>query len=202
MLILVEGVDGLGKSSLIDSLNSYFEEHNYHSFVLKYPSNKLRKWLDKCLWCKPLSILLLYLDMLIDRCNLSIRASYNNYYSFGIIDRYWISTLCYQFGKDKPNWFIKLFTRFYQHTLYQPDIVIWLDADFEVIVDRLNKRLTYMDKLDKKMETVDNLISVYSNYKFFMPSIRNCYKIDASQTQEAVLKDTLSLLFLIMSNIH
>lgn len=196
MLILIEGMDGLGKSSLINSLNLHFEKHNYQSFVLKYPSNKLRKWLDKCLWCKPLSILLLYLDMLIDTHNSSIRNSYNNPYSFGIIDRYWMSTLSYQIGKDKPIWIIKLFTWLCKHTLYKPNIIIWLYADLEVTLDRLNKRLLHvnMDNLDKKMETIDNLKNAYYNYDFFMPSMKNCYRIDASQTQEDVLQNVLSII--------
>jgi thymidylate kinase len=194
MLIVFDGVDGLGKTTLINNLSLYLKAHNYQSFLLKYPSLKLRKWLSYCLWFKPLSILLLYLDMWIDTQNFSIQHLYKNKDCYVLIDRYWMSTLCYQIGRHKPFWFTQLFTKLCKFTLYQPDIVIWLDANFELVVSRLNNRQSLTDNLDKIIETSNILLEAYNNYSFFMPSIKECHKINASQTEEIILEEVISII--------
>lgn len=193
MLILVEGMDGMGKSTLIHHLDLYFHQYSVLIHKKKYPSDRVRTLLRRVLWSKCLCLLIFYLDFILDKqdTNLSLAMGNKNYHI--IMDRYWISTLCYQLGIHKPSWLNKLFIRLCKSTLYTPDLTIWLRGSVELAKSRLTTRHSG-DSLDKHMEDLDNLHKVHKNYSTYISYIDNCYVIDASKSTEDILSQSISLI--------
>ena len=92
MLVVMEGIDGCGKSAQIDLLRE-----KVGAAVFKYPTSKysmLRDYLDKKISIEPKALFLLFLaDISDDQENLKEALEENE---IVILDRYVYSTLAYE----------------------------------------------------------------------------------------------------------
>lgn len=199
MLILIEGMDGMGKSTLIHNLDLYLSQYPNLVYKKKYPSHKARTLLRKFLWFKYLCLLVFYLDFLLDKQDIITSLAVGNKNYHVVIDRYWLSTLCYQLGTNKPLWLNKLFIRLCKKTLVNPDLTIWLRGSVELAQMRIHSRCLG-DSLDTYMENLDNLYMIHKNYSTFTSYMDNCYAIDANKSPEELLNQSITLINSYISN--
>lgn len=93
MLIILEGIDGCGKSTLAQALADYFNSHGKSSKIVKAPSDYMRKHVEKIK--SPISRTLLFLGDIAELIDQEIVPALNSGYIV-ICDRLWPSTLVYQ----------------------------------------------------------------------------------------------------------
>lgn len=172
MLIVVEGIDGCGKSQLADSLSKALEEKGKKTLILREPGStptaeKIRKILkDKS---SPeaerpsaLSELFLFLAARADLVQKVIRPSIQAG-TYVIMDRFTPSTLAYQpINNPLLEGELHRLCRISTDGLGYPDVVLWLDGDVSQILDRA-KRQGNNDPWDDR--EVEYFLEVRRNYE-------------------------------------
>ena len=171
MFIVFEGLDGSGKSTLIER---FFEELKERKIPYVFTSDPggtevgdcIRKViLDKRLDPEPLTELLLFQASRVELVKKVILPSLKDK-KWVISDRFYPSTLSFQGyarGLDvaKINWLNKLVT-----DKCKPDYIVWVNTSIQVCQQRLEKRSEDGDSLNKLDE--EKLLfhqKVYEGYK-------------------------------------
>lgn len=93
MLIILEGIDGCGKSTLAQALADYFLSQGKSSKIVKAPSESIKQYLGKIQ--SPISKTLLFLGDIAELIDQQIIPALNKG-NIVICDRLWPSTLVYQ----------------------------------------------------------------------------------------------------------
>ena len=200
--IVVEGSEGVGKSTQIKTIKSFLEEHKIEYIVTREPAATLFGE----------SIRSIILDQKNDTDNLTdsllfYASRYENYNKIilpalesgktVICDRFHYSTLVYQrivsedeLVKKIHNIFDSIFSKSIDH-------IIYLYTDPEESLKRISRRsitdkfesrgLEYLNKLNKAYE------SIFSN-------MENVIKLNTSRDKEITKKDLLEKLKTIFSN--
>ena len=151
MLLVIEGADGVGKSTQIELLK---KEVDCEVFV--YPTKKfpiLRDYLDKKIELNPKSLFLLFLaDIAADQESVKKSKA-----KIVILDRYVLSTIAYELGSisyEERKQIVE------SVGFLKPDMVILLDADPELA----KQRKTEQKDLDRYEEKLEFLKGVRSNF--------------------------------------
>lgn len=184
MIIVFEGIDGVGKSTQIELLKKKFD-----CDVFVYPTRKfsiLRDYLDKKIQIDPKSLFLLFLsDIAEDQTNLKKSKS-----KIVILDRYVFSTIAYELGSipfEKRKKIVE------SMGFIVPDFVFLLDTS----PDLSKKRKKDQKQLDRYEEKVEFLKAVRNNFKKLEEErflTGSWHRIDASTDIESVHSQIMEFL--------
>jgi len=194
MLIVIEGIDGCGKSTVAENLKKKLEEKGYKVFLTKEPYNikireLIREIIEKEHELDEYNGKILALLFAADRHlhQLEIKRKISEGYIV-ISDRYYHSSFAYQIlYKGISIDFIKSITPF----LVRPDYVFILDVPIEVAIDRLSirdKRTKYEEKetLEKVRKNYLSLKDILKDEKIFI--------IDNNRSVDETVREILSIL--------
>ncbi len=186
MLIVVEGVDGCGKSTQIELLKEKLD-----AVVFKYPTRKypiLNDFLEKKVSLDPKALFLLFLaDIADDQANVKKALDEGRNV---ILDRYVFSTLAYEVDGITP----RSGGRIVDAVGYlKPDKVLLLDIDSKTSQERKSAQ----KELDRYEENAAYLEKVRLNFlalaeeRFLTPS---WHTIDATKDVESIHSEIMKLL--------
>ena len=184
VLVVIEGIDGVGKSTQIELLKGKLDCE-----VFVYPTKKfqiLRDYLDKKTELDPKSLFLLFLaDIAADQGNVK-----NSKAKIVILDRYVFSTIAYELGEIPYEERKKAVESV---GFLKPDLAILLDADPQIS----QKRKTNQKNPDRYEEKLDFLKTVRSNFlkleeeRFLTTS---WHRVDATSDIESVHSEIMKLI--------
>ena len=181
MFIVLEGIDGSGKSSVIRRLEEYLESEGRKVIVTAEPTQgRIGKIVAETEGLIPESEALLFTA---DRAHHT--KEINDWLSQGytvICDRYFASTLAYQSAAGTDIQWLKTIN---SRVIRQPDVTILLDIDPEVSLKRVDSRgeKTRFEKLDYLRKVRKVYLDIADEY---------CFKvIDADRTPDEVAEDVI-----------
>lgn len=196
-LICVEGVDGSGKSSLINRLineqNEEISQKGLHEIELSlkksltkfaFPSRwtkygkEIGKYLKECEEKDQKEKVYIHKLFHLDRVENKNRMEDNLMYQNIIIDRYDISGKVYAELDGIPNGHIAQ----EKNSILKPDLYIYIDVNPISIIDRL-----YAREQIEIFESLEKQLKVYRLYKKHLP--KNTIIIDGNRDFEDVFKD-------------
>lgn len=183
MFIVFEGIDGTGKTTLINNLKNHFSEHeNISIFTTREPggqncpaAEKIRSLIFEFNNLSVITELFLFLASRIEHIKDVILPNLNKKIIF--CDRYYFSTIAYQSTKNVTSSFIneiniKAIELFNESRLVYPNITFFLvpnnDNDLKKIMERKSQvKENRMDEKDFEFyrEVNNNYKSVIKNYK-------------------------------------
>ena len=197
MFISIEGIEGCGKSTLVNSLGQYLQERNIDYVITKEPgSTSIGKilrtiLLDKKQQISPLTELLLMFSDRLDHLDKVIKPSLEEG-KIVITDRYIDSTYAYQgAGRGIPKNIIDNLVN--QTEIMLPDRTILLDLDPEVGLKRASSR-NELDRFES-----ENIEFHERLRKSFLGSAEDnpdrFITVDAEQEPDKVLQSVINKLF-------
>ncbi len=180
--IVFEGIDGSGKSSLIEKL----DQHDFY-FTYEPTGSEVGQIADRIAGENTSP----YLDMFLymaDRVSHTedIRKKIESGKSV-ICDRYWGSTVAYQSAYDDIS--LDYAEEVQRPFILEPDITILFDLDPEVALERISGR-----EIRSKYEKLEFLNKVRENY-LILAEKHGWVVIDAENTPEEVFSRVESLLY-------
>lgn len=192
-LILFEGIDGSGKTTMSKRLYNFLSDRGIDSVWLREPTNdtewgrKIRE-LAATEESIPVEEELNYfvMDRKYDVENNIIPAL--NSGKNVILDRYFYSNACYQGARDLD---IDEILRINREFSPEPDLAILVDVTVETALDRISRNRTEEALL---FEQEDYLKKVRKNYHSI--DICNLVKVDGNGSEEEVFNSILSLDFI------
>lgn len=152
--IVLEGIDGSGKSSISDMLKDRFEK----VYLTKEPTDsEIGKMGQKIAneETSPYMDLFLYLADRVEHTEKIKKKLDEDFYV--ICDRYWGSTVAYQSAYDEIS--LEYIERIQEPFILEPNLTILLDLDPETALERISDRT-----LKSKYEELDFLQRVRENY--------------------------------------
>jgi dTMP kinase len=200
LFLVIEGVDGVGKSQIARYLTRRLEELHQGKVDVKYtyePHNSscaglfLRQVLSKKFSTTPETIALAFATNRLDHCNRTIKRflspigpvqSQNK--KLLICDRYYLSSLVYQSANLSDFDYIMELNRY----AIQPDIIFYLTAPKEICLERMKKRGNEKEFYENR-ENFDETIAKYEDaIKYLRKSHNeNIITIDASDDIKSVI---------------
>jgi dTMP kinase len=193
MFITIEGIDGSGKTTLVNSLKKKF--HNIH--FTREPTDKFQLASLKTLSTPSNSF---YNFFLFTYDRLEHQDEINEYRNV-ISDRYLASSIAYEgpmLEKLFPDrettvfWMMEV-----SKMLKLPDIIIYLDVSLPVALERLRdnrKNLNFRGKQLSMLEEEEGMKTIKNYYEYFLGNIKmftkkqiKIEKIDADKPLEDVL---------------
>jgi len=184
MLIAIEGIDGIGKTTVARFLRDELERIGYSTVLLKEPTNS--KWGRKIRTCMSnrLSaeeeLKLFILDRRYDVEKNIVPALRSG--KIVIMDRYYYSNIAYQAARGID---VEEIRKMNEEIAPKPDLVILLDAPPELCVERIRRRgkpnsfekLSYLKKVREIFRGLDDKLVI----------------VDASKSLDEVKKEVLSV---------
>jgi len=206
--IVIEGLDGAGKSTQIKLLQNYFRKKGFNYKYLHFPRTDspifgelvarfLRGDLGNINEVNPYLVALIYAG---DRENASIEINnWLNKKKYVLVDRYVYSNIAFQCAKitdknEKPklsNWINSLEYQYYK--IPKPDVSIFLDVPLSFSKLKLGKERVGIDrdylmgKKDIHEENMDFQNLVRDEYLNLINSESNFFKIDCSDENTNML---------------
>jgi len=190
MLIVFEGIDGSGKTTISKMLFSYLKKKKYNTVWFREPSDsKWGKKIRDLAQSKDSIPLEEELNYFIEDRKINVRinikpALKNN--KIVILDRYYFSTACYQGarGMDIEN-IIKINRKFAS----EPDIIFIIDVNVKIALERIKKNRQSKAKLFEKKEFLEKVRKNYLNL-----NNKNIKIIDGNNELNTVFNDIKNLL--------
>lgn len=192
--IVIDGIDGTGKSTQIKLLQQYFTSRNRICFSTAEPSKGeigqlLRKYLKDSTVPPEVDALLFAADRM-DHCFREIIPHLNNN-EIVISDRYRDSTIIYQSIEGKSNkvpkdWLITL-----NKYVLIPDLTIILDMDPKIALERRRRANASNNVELEKFENLDFQLEVRKGFLERASNLENgkYLLVDASNSEEEVFKE-------------
>ena len=194
MFIVFEGIDGSGKTTIINLLKEYLEKKNYKVWLTKEPTDsKIGKLIREILqegheineiWGK-IMIFLFTADRYYHQ--IEIREKLKENYIV-ISDRYYHSTFAYQIMY--PGSSIE-FLKYLYKDLIKPDYVFVLDVPVEIALERMSERKR--KHMYERKEFLEKVRENYLKLKEILPD-ENIYIIDNKKEPEKTLKEIIEIL--------
>ncbi len=205
VLITVEGIDGSGKSTLVNNLNETFSKHNLATVITKEPGGSkigiaLRTFLQErpIPLCPKAEFLLFVADRAQHFEEKIIPALNEN--KLVISDRMADSSLAYNgYGRGLDRDMIRTINTWAMNER-QPDLVVYVKIPLEIAVTRIQKRgsLSAFEKEAQNLlqKAVDGYEKIFSNQK-------NVITVDGTLSPEEVASYTLEVIhaWLIKNNL-
>lgn len=171
--IVLEGIDGSGKSVLCNLLEENLKSAGYKVLTVSEPSkSNIGVLLREYLKSGQLNQISLSLLFAADSYNLQDKIKFSDY-DIVISDRNYLSTVAYQMLEVEKSWLYNI-----HDFLCVPSMLIYLDVLPDVAHNRIKER-----KKDKDIfETQETLVKIHQNYKEILSELSNfpIYKINAS----------------------
>ncbi|AEA46082.1 dTMP kinase [Archaeoglobus veneficus] len=185
MLIAIEGIDGVGKTTIAKFLKEELEKRGYEVVLLKEPTNsewgrKIKASLNKRLSAEE-ELELFILDRKYNVEHNILPALKQG--KIVIMDRYYYSNIAYQAARGLDAERIK---RINEEIAPRPDIVILLDAPPEICLERIMER----GEIPNSFEDPEYLKKVREIFKSLKD---NVVIVDASKSIDEVKKDVLRI---------
>jgi len=185
MYIVFEGIDGSGKTSLINELSKDKDLKKYKPIIKREPFDK--KFLENCFkkissWDNEEKALCLSLAFAYDRAFLE--KEFKDYYGKNLVlsDRSFISSLAYQSIYIDLDW-VFCINKFFK----KPDLVIYLDTDVDIALRRINQRSEKSITYFEKKEFLEKLKESYKKvFDFLRKKDYEIFEIDANEEFESV----------------
>jgi dTMP kinase len=194
-LIVVEGLDGAGKSTQIEMLRKYFENNGFGSNFLHFPrmeepffgeliSKFLRGEFGKLKDVNPYLVAMIYAG---DRKDASeIISKWLNNGQYVLLDRYVYSNIAYQCAKlpditernKLKEWILKL--EFEHFNIPRPSLNIFLDVPFSFTEEKLDGKRTGTDR-----DYLNGNSDIHEASLQFQKMVRQVY-IDYSRSDPAL----------------
>jgi len=190
-LIVFEGIDGSGKTTLSRALKEVFERKGVACVLSEEPTNskfgqKIRAFLRGELQLSKLEVLNLFLkDRKEHTKSLIIPAIKKG--EWVILDRYYLSTAAYQ---SAQGFELKRLLVDSETTSLLPDLVVFLDVPPEEAIRRLHTRGLEKSVFEKK----EFLRKVYENYKRILPLFKHVI-VPVDSSPEKALEELQEVLF-------
>lgn len=186
-LVVVDGVDGVGKTVQIDLL----KEKKSDIVVFKYPTRNyslLADYLEKKISFEPLALFLLFLSDIANEQRKVKKALEEG--KMAILDRYVFSTIAYELEGISYEQGKRIVS---ECEFLKPDVVLLLDITAEVSQERKKKQKA-LDRYEENMKFLEKVRSNFSKLyeERFLTS--NWHKVDASRDIESVHAEIMDLL--------
>jgi len=191
--IVMEGIDGSGKSSQVEFLINWLKQNNIKYYLTDEPSTKgLRDMIKKLVSDKTklddasLDALLFTADRRFHILTEILPELENN--EFVICDRYYHSTYTYQQTQGMDlNWLISI-----NKYAIKPDLTLIFDVPAEVAVKRIEK--SGRDVIDK-FEKAEFLEKLRKNYLKLPEQLdEKIIIIDSNRTKEEIFEDVKKII--------
>jgi len=185
MLIVFEGIDGSGKTTLSKKLFSYLKKKKYNTVWFREPSDsKWGKKIRDLAQSKDSIPLEQELNYFIENRKINVKinikpALKNN--KIVILDRYYFSTACYQ-GARGMN--IENIIKINKEFASEPDIIFVIDVDVKTALSRIKKNRRSKAKLFEKKKFLEKVRKNYLNL-----NNKNIQLIDGNNDLNTVFKD-------------
>lgn len=195
-LIVVEGIDGAGKSTVVQNIQRALNAAGYDAKTSFEPSDctvgqELRRRFDNGIDTEPLSDFFLFMADRVEHNEQVVKPFLDEGHPV-ILDRYMDSTRAYQPVAmadvvDDPNALIKAC---HEQYALDPDLVLYLDISVGAALERLNdfKGEENRDNYEQR-EFLEDVQENYINAVAGRPNVKG---INAEQSPENVLVDCLS----------
>jgi dTMP kinase len=202
LFIVFEGIDGSGKTTLIEMLKDVLEQQTYSIVVLKEPTNetdagkKIREsyvtgrvpFEEELQW---------FIDDREWNVNTNIKPALEAK-SIILQDRYFFSTVCYQGVRNNNDWssIIKL----NRSKFPEPDLTIVIDVEPKLALERITK-----DRVkENSFEALENLRNVRNLFLEVINNdpIGNYLLIDGSDSLEEISEEIQLNLYLLIENLN
>lgn len=196
--LVIEGLEGAGKSTLINNLFEYLQSKKVFEIVkIREPGNTViaEKIRNICKDCndekiEPLAELMLMYAARVQTLHKQIVPLLAQK-KFILGDRHSMSTFAYQGGgRNIDLSYIQQIQTICLQNI-RPKIYIYLDIEPEIGLSRIAKYRDF-DTIEK--ETIDFFHRVRKIYLQLITEWPLCYKIDASQSAQAVLQDSIAII--------
>ena len=168
-LIAIEGIDGAGKSTIIEKLIDLLNSYGYKAISHQEPGTTemglaLRKLIKSDIPRSKLTELLMFEASRADTSELVLSQELEQY-DYVILDRYIDSTVAYQgYGNQNPIEIISILNDIAIGE-NKPDMRILIDVDLETAYKRRNKRKQTTDSKDKFDTNYEFAKRVYDGYQ-------------------------------------
>jgi len=194
-LIVIEGLDGAGKSTQIGMLKEWFAENKLHCRYLHFPRTDspyfgeliarfLRGELGEINNVDPYLVAMLYAGDRKDASHMIETWLSEKYYV--ILDRYTYSNIAYQCAKTKTkpeaeklkNWILNL--EFEHFAIPKPDINIFLDVPFRFTEEKLSN-----NRLGDDRNYLMGYRDIHESSLDFQKNVRETY-LSVAETDESL----------------
>lgn len=162
--IVLEGIDGTGKTTACKVIKKYLESKKCKAVVTAEPTNgKIGKYIRETDGLSPKAEALLFVadrELHTEKIRKKLSDGY-----FVICDRYYVSTLAYQAASGID---MKWLEAINSEVILEPDITIVLDADPKVGLERVGKRgqKSRFEKLAYQKKVRKNFLSIAKKKKY------------------------------------
>lgn len=206
--IVIEGIDGSGKTTLIQKLQQWDNESKIGSIFTKEPTDgeigrEIREILKKDglkrggqkITAEELQKLYIE-DRLIHR---QMTAAFLEEFPV-FSDRDFPSTLAYGLAEGlDPEWILKEHERILEDFFFAPDLIIILDLEPEEAMKRSEKKGGRPDYFEEKLALREKIREAYLEFpglmeKLYPDAKLNIQVIDASLSAEEIFKNTLAFI--------
>ncbi len=185
--IVLEGIDGAGKSTQAFLLEKYFKSKNRKVFVTREPTDGIVGGIIRAALNKKLKLSQRTMQILFsadrseheEEIKARLKANY-----VVICDRYFYSTIAYGMVELNKDWLIQLNSQF-----LQPHVTILLDVPAEIALRRVNKRFskTIFEKINYLEKVRKNFLELKKNFK-------NYYIVDGTKSIQEVNEKILKII--------
>ncbi|MFP4142522.1 MAG: dTMP kinase [Thermoplasmata archaeon] len=182
--VVLEGIDGSGKSSVIESIKEDHPEYHYTREPSDSEPGKLAKKAEAQHHSPYLDLFLYLADRVEHTEEIDEKLESDGTV---ICDRYWGSTSAYQAASEDIS--LEYTESIQMPFILNPDLTILFDIDPEASLERITER-----KNKSKYEQVDFLEKVRENY-LELAKKHDWEVIDAKQKPEDVLADVKKLIY-------
>lgn len=194
--IVIEGIDGSGKTTIANMLKEYLEKKGYKVFLTKEPFNKeikdiIKKITEEKKYTYEYGYAIASLFTADRFLHNKLIKEYLNEGYIVISDRAYHSTFCYQsiYEGFDIDWLKNLIK-----PLLKPDIVIVLDVSVENAIKRIERERS--DRFPyEEYEILKKVREKYLNLKKILPD-ENIYIVNNDRDINETFKEILSLLSL------
>ncbi len=193
-LIVFEGIDGSGKTSLVQKITEELNKLNFKVKNFFEPTKyehglKIREFLQNKISLSKNEQIQLFLKDRKDSISKNIQPNLDSEFHI-ILDRYFYSMAAYQ--SDESFSSEKIIQLNLDEKFLLPDFVFYLEIDPKIALSRTAKRGE-----SEFFENLDELTRVANEYKKILP--KNTIYVDAEKSSEEVLEFCFKKLILLLS---